>query len=399
MAAKYRAEQVGSFLRPKEVLEAHQAQAQGTMTAQQVKDIEDKAILDILTMQKQVGVEVLSDGEFRRPGWASGFQAAVEGYVPGQPAVSIRINVPPGDSSHVPGMGVGQGQGQGQGQPGSNAGFGGPRVIGEKLRPKRRIAAHEAGFLKEHAGGMPFKATMPAISYVVARSYNPDITGQAYPTRLDVLKDAAGIMQGEIKALVGEGVPYVQLDNPHYTDYLEEALRERWQAVGVDQKKALAEDIEADNMCFRGFDRSNTVLAMHLCRGNAGRGPEAAAGWHKAGGYDWVAEQLFSQLEVDTFLLEYDDERSGGFEPLRFMPKGKTAVLGLITTKKRDLEKADDVLRRIEEAAKYMALEDMALSPQCGFASTQAGNPLTPDEQKRKLELVVDVARRVWPKR
>jgi 5-methyltetrahydropteroyltriglutamate--homocysteine methyltransferase len=390
MAAKYRAEQVGSFLRPKEVLEAHQAQAQGTMSAEQVKQIEDKAILDILAMQKQVGIDVLSDGEFRRPGWASGFQAAVDGYVPGQPAVSIRINVPDGGPAPQPGVGQGQG---------SQAGFGGPRVIGEKLRPKRRIVEHETSFLKQHADGRPFKGTMPAVSYVVSRSYNPEITGKAYPTRFDVLKDAAGIVNGEIKTLVSEGVPYVQLDNPHYTDYLEAALRDRWEAIGVDQKKALGEDIEADNLCFRGVDRSNVILAMHLCRGNAGRGPEMAAGWHKSGGYDWVAEQLFSQLEVDTFLLEYDDERSGGFEPLRFMPKGKTAVLGLITTKKRDMETADQVMRRIDEAAKYMATEDMALSPQCGFASTQAGNPLTPDEQKRKLELVVEVARRVWPNR
>jgi len=145
-----------------------------------------------------------------------------------------------------------------------------------------------------------------------------------------------------------------------------------------------------------GVDRERVVLAMHLCRGNGGRGPDQPAGWHTAGGYDAIAEQVFGGLDVDRFLLEYDSERAGGFEPLRFIPPGKQVVLGLVTTKSGELESQDTLVRRIDEAARYVRVEDLALSPQCGFASTIAGNPLTVDEQKRKLELVVTTARRVW---
>ena len=160
---------------------------------------------------------------------------------------------------------------------------------------------------------------------------------------------------------------------------------------GVDQDQALKDDIEADNACLRGFDRSNVTLAMHLCRGNG-----AGGSWHTSGGYDRIAEQLFNQLEVDAFLLEYDSDRAGTFEPLRFMPKGKTVVLGLVTTKAGELESQGLLLRRIEEASKFVDIDDLTLSPQCGFSSTLQGNPLTWDDQSRKLELVVETARKVW---
>jgi 5-methyltetrahydropteroyltriglutamate--homocysteine methyltransferase len=388
LPANYRADQVGSFLRPREVLEAHDKQAKGELSEQQVRDIEDRAILQVLEMQRQTGIEVLSDGEFRRSTWAGEFSESVEGYVPGRPSVTVFGGAPaqapaaaaPAASSGMPAVGR----------------LGGMRVIGEKLRPKRRLAAFEAPFMEQHAAGKPFKITMPACTYVVARGYNPEITSKAYPTRFDVLKDAAAIINTEIKTLVGEGVPYVQLDNPHYPDYVVDERREAWRAVGVDPDKALLEDIEADNLCLRGFDRSNVTLAMHLCRGNGGRGPNEPAGWHTEGSYERIAEALFGGLEVDRFLLEYDSSRAGGFEPLRFMPKGKQVVLGLVTTKVGQLETEDELRRRIDEAAKYVDLADLALSPQCGFASTAPGNPLTQDEQRRKLELVVETARKVW---
>ena len=169
---------------------------------------------------------------------------------------------------------------------------------------------------------------MPAASYVVARGYKPGVTDQVYESRAAVLAAAASIIRSEVVTLVEEGCPYVQLDNPHYPDYVPDERREQWASLGVDQDRALQEDIDADNSCLRGFDRSSTILAMHLCRGNGVYGA-----WHTSGGYDRIAEQLFSQLEVDTFLLEYDSERAGTFAPLRFMPKGKTVVLGLVTTK------------------------------------------------------------------
>jgi 5-methyltetrahydropteroyltriglutamate--homocysteine methyltransferase len=271
----------------------------------------------------------------------------------------------------------------------------GGRVIGQKLRQKRRLTANEAAFLKAHAPG-PFKMTMPAASYILARGYRPDVTDRVYGSRAAALHDVAGIIGAEVAALVDEGVPYIQLDNPHYPDYVVEERNAQWRAVGVDPDKALAEDIAADNACLRGVDRSRVTLAMHLCRGNGGRGPDQPAGWHSAGGYDAIAERVFGGLEVDRFLLEYDSERAGGFEPLRFVPPGKQVVLGLVTTKSGTLESQELLLRRIDEAARYVPLEQLAISPQCGFASTMAGNPLTQDEQRRKLELVADTARKVW---
>ena len=169
-----------------------------------------------------------------------------------------------------------------------------------------------------------------------------------------------------------------------------EERRDQWHAIGIDPDRAVEEDVEADNSCLRGFERSNVTLAMHFCRGNGGLG-----GWHTSGGYDRIAEPVFGHLDVDTF-LEYDSERAGTFEPLRFMQKGKTVVLGLVTTKSGQLESEDLLRQRIDEAAKYVPLDDLALSPQCGFASTFQGNPLTEEEQRRKLELVVETARKVW---
>jgi 5-methyltetrahydropteroyltriglutamate--homocysteine methyltransferase len=199
-----------------------------------------------------------------------------------------------------------------------------------------------------------------------------------------------------VRALVEEGVPYIQLDNPHYPDYLMAERNAQWRSIGVDPDQAILEDIEADNLALSAIPRERVVAAMHLCRGNGGRGQDQPAGWHTSGSYDAIAERVFAGIKVDRFLLEYDSERAGGFEPLRFMPAGTTVVLGLVTTKSGELESQDLLLRRIDEAAQYVAVEDLALSPQCGFASTLAGNPLTVDEQRRKLELVVDTARKVW---
>ncbi len=373
MARRYRADQVGSFLRPQTVLDAHVARAQGRMTPEALRRIEDKAILEVLDLQRQAGIDVLSDGEYRRSSWAGEFVASVDGYVPGSAPIALSFRgAAPGETPAAP-----------AGQPPG-------RVIGAKLQQNRRLTADVASFLRQHADG-PFKLTMPAASYVTARGFKPGVSDHAYPTRKDALDDVASIIQAEVKALVAEGVPYVQIDNPHYADYIDAGRKEQMRAIGIDPDKALAEDIEADNRCLEGFDRGGVTLAMHICRGNGGRG-----GWHTEGGYDAIAEQVFGSLNVDAFLLEYDSERAGGFEPLRYIPKGKTVVLGLVTTKAGRLEPRDLLLRRIEEASKYVALDDLSLSPQCGFASVMQGNPLTWDEQRRKLELVVETARKVW---
>jgi methionine synthase II (cobalamin-independent) len=371
MAGKFRAEQVGSLLRPQEVLDAHTALREGTRSAEQVREIEDKAILEAIALQKQIGIEVISDGEFRRPGWAADFSASVDGYVPGSAALSLTWS--------------------NQEAVAASPNAGGGRVVGDKLVQKRRLTGNQAPFLKEKAGGTPFKVTMPAASYVTTRGYKPGTSDTAYPTRKDALADVTKIIAAEVKALFAEGVPYIQLDNPHYPDYIDQGRVDQMKAYGWDVKQMIRDDIEADNACLKGFDRSNVTLAMHFCRGNGGRG-----GWHTSGGYEAIAEEVFGSLDVDTYLLEYDSDRAGGFEPLKYMPKGKTVVLGLVTTKSGELESADDIIRRIEEAAKFVDINDLALSPQCGFASVALGNPVTPEEQRRKLELVVEVARKVW---
>jgi 5-methyltetrahydropteroyltriglutamate--homocysteine methyltransferase len=380
-AAAYRADQVGSFLRPQAVKDAHTAYAEGKLPLAELRAIEDQAILDVLRLQQEVGLQIFSDGEFRRASWAGDFQESMaEGYVPGRPAVSV-FNTAQGNGAEPSAPVV----------PGNRQG----RVIGARLRQKQRLTAHETAFLREHAPG-PWKMTMPAASYVLARGYNPEITDKAYGSRAAALRDVAAILKAEAEAIVAEGAAYVQFDNPHLPDYVVDERNAAWRAVGVDPDQALQEDLEADNFALSGVDRRRVIVAMHLCRGNGGRGQDQAAGWHTAGGYDAIAERVFGQLDVDRLLLEYDSERAGGFEPLRFVPKGKTVVLGLVTTKSGELESQETLLRRIEEASKYKALEDLALSPQCGFASTMPGNPLTVDEERRKLELVVETARKVW---
>jgi 5-methyltetrahydropteroyltriglutamate--homocysteine methyltransferase len=371
---RYRADQVGSFLRSDELKAARAASQQGSQTVEQLREIEDREILRVLEMQKQVGIDVYSDGEFRRGGWASDFQQAVDGYVPGEPPVVL--------SWHSTGATA---VAESPAQTGIVS-----RVIGEKLRQRRRLTEHETAFLAQHAPG-PFKMTMPAATYVVTRGYKPGVTDKVYGSRSEVLGDAATIIGDELAALVADGVPYVQLDNPHYPDYISEDRRAQWRSLGVDPDAALREDIAADNTSLARVDRSRAVVGMHLCRGNGPMGR-----WHTEGGYERIAEQVFGGIDVDRFLLEYDSERAGGFEPLRFMPRGKIVVLGLITTKSAVLESQDEILRRIEEASRYVPIEELALSPQCGFASTLVGNPLTGDDQRRKLELVVETARKVW---
>jgi methionine synthase II (cobalamin-independent) len=378
-ANAYRADQVGSFLRSDELKQARAAHAEGRMSLEALREVEDREILRVLEMQRQVGIDVISDGEFRRGGWASDFQEAVDGYVPGAPPVTMSWHAGPASSGTATAEAPAQ----------AGAGLV-SRVIGAKLRQRHRLTEHESAFLRQHAGA-PFKMTMPAATYVTTRGYKPGVTDSAYGSRAEVLRDAAGIIGAELQALAAEGVPYLQLDNPHYPDYIADDRREQWRALGIEADQALSDDIAADNASLAGLDRSRVTVGMHLCRGNGPLGR-----WHTAGGYERIAEQVFGGLLVDRLLLEYDSERAGGFEPLRFVPADKIVVLGLVTTKSPMLESQDELLRRIEEAARYVPVERLALSPQCGFASTLVGNPLTWDDQRRKLELVVDTARKVW---
>ncbi len=321
-------------------------------------------ILEALALQRQVGLDIFTDGEFRRGSWLTSMAEAVEGFV------SDRIVI----EWHGPGGGAEASTAQ---------------VVGGRLQQKRRLTEHEVAFLKSHSQG-PFKVTIPTPSSFLLVSYKPGLTDRLYPTRADMVHELALIVRREIAALMDEGLPYIQLDAPYYTSYLDARVRERLRQNGVDPDQAFEDALAADRASVEGVRREGVTLAMHICRGNS------RSRWFTEGGYDPIAEKLFGTLPIDRFLLEYDTERAGGFEPLRFVPRGKTVVLGLVTTKEPRLESQEALVRKIDEASRYVPVENLAVSPQCGFASTAAGNLLSWDDQRRKLELVAQLARRVW---
>jgi 5-methyltetrahydropteroyltriglutamate--homocysteine methyltransferase len=360
MNATYRAEQVGSLLRPPELLQAREA----SMPLEQLRAAEDRAISEALARQRAIGMDILTDGEMRRGSWLTDMAEAVDGFV--QERVMLQWKGPAG------------------GAEASTA-----NAVGGKLRKLRPLTAHELPFLKQMAHG-PFKITLPAPSNFIVASYKPGVTDRFYPTHADLLEDLVAIVRDEIHWLVSQGVTYIQFDAPYYSHYLDPAQRERLRQAGRDPDRELDIGIAGDNASLAGVPRDRVTLALHVCRGNS------RSRWYTEGGYDAIAEKLFQTLLVDRFLLEYDSERSGGFEPLRLVPRGKTVVLGLITTKEPQLESVDALRRRIGEAARYVPLENLALSPQCGFASVAAGNLLSIEDQWRKLALVAETARKVW---
>jgi 5-methyltetrahydropteroyltriglutamate--homocysteine methyltransferase len=366
MPPRYRAEQVGSLLRPPELLEARAAYGESKIPLAKLKAVEDRAIMQAFEKQRQIGIDILSDGEMRRGSWLTDMVDAVEGFVP------QRVEL--------------EWKGPGGGREGSTA-----LAAGAKLKKVRKLTGHELPFLKANSPG-PFKVTVPAPSNFLVASYKTGVTDRFYPAYADFLGDLVEIIRDEIHWLVSEGVTYIQLDAPYYSHYLDPTLRERMRQTGHDPDAEFERGIEGDNSCLRGISRSDLTLALHVCRGNS------RSRWYTEGGYDLIAEKLFGRLGVDTFLLEYDTDRSGGFEPLRLVPRGKSVVLGLVTTKEPRLELQDELQRRIDEAARYVPLENLALSPQCGFASVAAGNLISEDDQWRKLELIVDTARKVWGK-
>ena len=364
MHPPFRAEQVGSLLRPPDLLEARAAYAAGRLTELELHASEDRAITQALARQREIGVDSLSDGEMRRGSWLTDMADAVEGFV--------------GDKVML------EWKGPGGGQEASTA-----NAVGGKLRKTRKLTAHELPFLKR-ASDRPFKITLPAPSNFIVASYKRGVTDMFYPTPARLLEDLVAIVRDEVEWLVSEGVSYIQLDAPYYSHYLDPTQRDHMRAQGRDPDQELETGILADNASIGGVERDRVTLALHVCRGNS------RSRWYTEGGYDAIAEKLFQTMNVDRFLLEYDSERSGGFEPLRLVPRGKTVVLGLITTKQARLESKDELRRQIDRAARYVPLEKLALSPQCGFASVAAGNLLSIDDQWRKLELVVETARRVW---
>jgi 5-methyltetrahydropteroyltriglutamate--homocysteine methyltransferase len=364
----YRVDHVGSLLRPAEVKQAREDLQQGRLDRSEFRAIEDRAILDALERQQAAGLQVFTDGEYRRTGFQNDLVEAVEGFVDTDTPAVVRIWQGPG---------------------GEPAEQGTRQVVGGKLRSVRGLTENQLPFLQAHAPG-PVKMTVPSPSQFPAISFQPGVTDQVYPTRSELLWEIAGIIKAEVSALVEAGVNYIQVDAPRYSYYVDPKWRQHLRDLGEHPNKMFEEAVTAENFALEGAQGPDVTVAIHICRGNN------QSKWYADGGYEPIAEKLFGSLAVDRFLLEYDTERAGTFEPLRFIPPGKMVVLGLISSKEADLEPADFLIERIEEAASYVPLENLALSPQCGFASTAAGNLMTEEQQWRKLELVAEVCRRVW---
>lgn len=368
MNPQYRADHVGSFLRPAELLEARRAHKPSS----ELQQLEDSHILRVLKREKEIGLDVFTDGEFRRANFMSDFTDAVEGFDFGD-AVSRKWSEDTKDANEQ--------------QPSVSSING---IVVSTLRQRQPLTGREVPFLRENSLG-PIKVTLPSATQFPAISFKYGITDRVYHDPYALLSAITEIMTKEIGTLATSGISYLQIDAPRYSYYLDP----KWTAwmekeLRVDPAQMLTASLNADNACFAAMRASGVTRAIHLCRGNN------RSHWYAEGGYDAIAERLFHELSVDRFLLEYDDERSGTFEPLRLVPKGKTVVLGLISSKRPALEQKEVLLRRINEAARFIPLEQLALSPQCGFASTMEGNLLTEEDQWAKLQLIVDTAREVW---
>ena len=357
--AKFRADHVGSLLRPERLLAARRGHEAGEIDDGQLHAAEDAAIGYAVARQIEAGIDVVTDGEFRRRDFRTGFVDAVDGFA-----------MTTWDMPWHSGAGVTK-------MPSHTW------IATARLRPRGRLAADEAA----HVLGLtaaPVKVTLIAPGFLEDRFWKDGVTDQFYSSREEFAAEVAAITRAEIEALITDGVRYIQLDNPGYGAFL--GAHRRGDATAFE--RMLATDIAA----VAGVERPPGVtIGFHVCRGNQ------SSMWMGEGDYEPIAEQTFATLPVDRFLLEYDDERAGGFAPLRFVPPGTVAVLGLVSSKTPAPEPTQELRRRIDEAAKYLDLGSLALSPQCGFASiAEGGNLLTADEQYAKLALVSEVARAVW---
>jgi 5-methyltetrahydropteroyltriglutamate--homocysteine methyltransferase len=362
----FRADHVGSLLRPPAVLKAREQLKQGKITPAELRTIEDAAIRQAVRMQEEIGLQSVTDGEFRRSSWHMDFLYQVGGVTKVMDNLKIQFRNEEGVIEFTPAA---------------------LRVSG-KLKLDKPIFGADFQFLKSATRATP-KLTIPSPSMMHYRGGRAAIDEKIYPGMEPFWDDLGQVYGDEIAALYRLGCTYLQLDDTSLAYLNDPAQREHITNLGGNGAHQHLTYIRLINKALACKPAGMTVCT-HMCRGNF------KSSWVAEGGYDHVAEALFGELKVDGFFLEYDDARSGGFEPLRYVPKGKMVVLGLVTTKKGTLERKDDLKRRIDQAAKYVPIEQICLSPQCGFSSTVDGNALTLDEQIAKLKLIVDTAREVW---
>jgi 5-methyltetrahydropteroyltriglutamate--homocysteine methyltransferase len=362
----FRADHVGSLLRPPALLAAREAHRQGRLDAAGLRAAEDSAIADIVRKQEDVGLQAVTDGEFRRASWHMDFIYQIGGIRKVDDNIVVRFKTADEKIEFTPPA---------------------ARVV-EPLRLDRTIFGEAFSHLQGLTSRVA-KLTIPSPSMVHYRGGRRAIDAAVYPDLDRFYDDLASVYRQEIAALARLGCRYLQLDDTSLAYLNDPAQREHVRAIGGDPDRQHEIYIRILNAALKDKPKDMAVTT-HLCRGNF------RSAWAAEGGYDFVAEALFGQLAVDGFFLEYDDERSGGFAPLRFVPKGKQVVLGLVTTKSGELEDKDDLKRRIDQAAKFVPLDQLCLSPQCGFSSTVEGNRLSGDQQFAKLRLIVETAREVW---
>jgi 5-methyltetrahydropteroyltriglutamate--homocysteine methyltransferase len=364
----FRADHVGSLLRPAALLGAREAVKAGRMAAAELRKIEDESIRQAARMQEDLGLHGITDGEFRRQAWHMDFLYQFGGVTKIQDPLTIRFHNEKGDTEFQPSA---------------------LRVTG-KLKLEKTIFGEEFSFLKSAvAKGVP-KLTIPSPCMMTYRGGNDVVDRKIYPDMDEFRTDLARVYREEIAALAKLGCAYLQIDDTSFAYLNDPAQRAYVAEHGGDKDNQHLVNLRLFNAAVQNKPAGMNIC-VHMCRGNH------RSSWVASGGYDYVADSVFNQLDVDGYFLEYDDERSGGFAPLRFVPKGKKRiVLGLLSSKRSALETKDSIRRRIDEAAKYVALDQLCLSPQCGFASTELGNALTVEQQNAKLHLIVELAQEIW---
>ncbi len=362
----FRADHVGSLLRPKELLAAREQFKKGELNAFELRGLEDVAIRHAIRMQEEVGLKLATDGEMRRGSWHMDFLYQIGGVKKVQDNLKVQFKNEGGTIEFTPAA----------------------LQVAEKIRLTQPIFADDFLFVKQTAKTTA-KLTIPSPSMMHYRGGRAAIDEKVYPDLSQFWVDLGKAYADEVAALHKIGCTYLQLDDTSLAYLNDPNQREYIKKLGGDAQNQHLTYIKVMNDALQNKPADMSVTT-HLCRGNF------RSSWVAEGGYDFVAEALFNELKVDGFFLEFDDSRSGGFEPLRFVPKGKMVVLGLVTTKKAELEKKDDLKRRIDEAAKFVPLDQICLSPQCGFSSTVEGNAVTYDVQVAKLKLIADTAREVW---
>ncbi|NYH78162.1 5-methyltetrahydropteroyltriglutamate--homocysteine methyltransferase [Actinopolyspora biskrensis] len=363
----YRADHVGSLLRPTYLRTAREDFAAGRITAEALREVEDRAVTEVVRMQEEIGLSTATDGEFRRSTWHMDFIYRLAGIGKSDSTMNVRFHNDSGDVEFTPAA---------------------TRVDG-MIALEEPIFTEDFEYLSGQVTTNTPKLTLPSPSMVHYRGGPAAISEEVYPDIEEFWNDLSAAYADQIRAMGRLGCRYLQLDDTSLAYLNDPAQREQLAATGADAERQHLRNIKQINAALAGKP-AGMAVTTHMCRGNY------RSSWVAEGGYEFVAEAVFSELDVDGFFLEYDDERSGGFAPLRFVPENKMVVLGLVTTKRGELESKDTLKRRIDEASRYIDLDQLCLSPQCGFASTEEGNALNHEQQVAKLKLIVETAQEVW---